>query len=99
MSNRLEGRHALITGGGTGIGASCATQLSAAGAKVTVAGRRLEPLQDIAKRLSGYAVSCDVTQPEQYMQLPRHDHAASSQARSHSCCSPEQLRRDATGPQ
>ena len=44
MPNWLEGRHALITGGGTGIGASCATHLNAAGAKVTVLGRRAEPL-------------------------------------------------------
>jgi 3-hydroxybutyrate dehydrogenase len=32
--NWLEGRHALITGGGTGIGAAAATHLHAAGAKV-----------------------------------------------------------------
>ncbi len=61
----LEGRHALITGGGTGIGAAAAAHLHAAGAKVSLLGRRLEPLQEVAKRLSGYAVSCDVTQPDQ----------------------------------
>ena len=64
-NNWLEGRHALITGGGTGIGAAAAAHLHAAGAKITVTGRRLEPLQEVAKRLSGYAVSCDVTQPGQ----------------------------------
>jgi NAD(P)-dependent dehydrogenase (short-subunit alcohol dehydrogenase family) len=63
--NWLQGRHALVTGGGTGIGASAATHLHAAGAKVSLLGRRLEPLQDTAKRLGGYAVSCDVTQPDQ----------------------------------
>ena len=61
----LQGRHAFITGGGTGIGAAAATHLNAAGAKVTVAGRRMEPLQQIAERLGGYAVPCDVTQPDQ----------------------------------
>ena len=61
----LQGRHAFITGGGTGIGAATAAHLHAAGAKVTVAGRRLEPLQQIAERLGGYAVPCDVTQPDQ----------------------------------
>jgi NAD(P)-dependent dehydrogenase (short-subunit alcohol dehydrogenase family) len=61
----LEGRHALITGGGTGIGAAAATHLHAAGAKVSLLGRRLEPLQEMAKRISGYAVPCDVTQPDQ----------------------------------
>jgi NAD(P)-dependent dehydrogenase (short-subunit alcohol dehydrogenase family) len=61
----LEGRHALITGGGTGIGAAAATHLHAAGAKISLLGRRLEPLQETAKRISGYAVPCDVTQPDQ----------------------------------
>jgi NAD(P)-dependent dehydrogenase (short-subunit alcohol dehydrogenase family) len=61
----LEGRHALVTGGGTGIGASAAAHLHAAGAKVTLLGRRMEPLQQTAERIGGYAVSCDVTQPGQ----------------------------------
>jgi len=61
----LEGRHALITGGGTGIGAAAAAHLHAAGAKVSLLGRRLEPLQQAAERLGGHAVTCDVTQPDQ----------------------------------
>ena len=61
MPNWLEGRHALITGGGTGIGASCATHLNAAGAKVTVLGRRAEPLQFIRNIVNGTAVQADVT--------------------------------------
>jgi NAD(P)-dependent dehydrogenase (short-subunit alcohol dehydrogenase family) len=65
MGSALQGRHALITGGGTGIGAAAAEHLHAAGAKVSLLGRRMEPLQQIAERLGGYAVSCDVTQPEQ----------------------------------
>jgi 3-hydroxybutyrate dehydrogenase len=64
-NNWLEGRHALVTGGGTGIGASAAAHLQAAGAKVTLLGRRMEPLQQTAERIGGYAVSCDVTQPGQ----------------------------------
>lgn len=65
QGNWLEGRHALITGGGTGIGAAAAAHLHAAGAKVSLLGRRLEPLQETAKRLGGYALPCDVTQPDQ----------------------------------
>ncbi len=64
-NNWLEGRHALVTGGGTGIGASAAAHLHAAGAKVSLLGRRMEPLQQVAERIGGYAVSCDVTQPDQ----------------------------------
>jgi len=65
MGSALQGRHALITGGGTGIGAAAAEHLHAAGAKVSLLGRRLEPLQKTAERIGGYAVACDVTQPDQ----------------------------------
>ena len=61
----LAGRHALITGGGTGIGAAAAAHLSAAGAKLSLLGRRLEPLQAIAESHGGIALACDVTVPEQ----------------------------------
>ena len=57
----LEGRHALITGGGTGIGAAAAARLAEAGAKLTLTGRRLEPLQETADSTGGTAVQCDVT--------------------------------------
>jgi len=44
----LSARHALITGGGTGIGAACATTLAEAGARVTITGRRREALEAVA---------------------------------------------------
>jgi 3-hydroxybutyrate dehydrogenase len=59
----LDGRHALITGGGTGIGAAGAELLSAAGAKVSLLGRRVEPLQEVAGRIGGSAFQCDVAIP------------------------------------
>ena len=61
MPDWLEGRHALITGGGTGIGAACATHLHAAGAKISVLGRRMEPLERTAAIVGGTAIACDVT--------------------------------------
>jgi len=59
----LAGRHALITGGGTGIGAAAAAQLSAAGAKLSLLGRRMEPLQAVAEKHGGATIQCDVTDP------------------------------------
>jgi len=51
-SGRLSGRHAFITGGGTGIGAAIALALAGEGAIVTISGRRQEPLDEIAGKAS-----------------------------------------------
>ena len=61
LNRPLEGRHALITGGGTGIGAAAAELLSAAGAKVSLLGRRRRALQEVASKVGGAAIRCDVT--------------------------------------
>jgi NAD(P)-dependent dehydrogenase (short-subunit alcohol dehydrogenase family) len=58
----LGGRHALVTGGGSGIGAAIATTLVRAGASVTICGRRLEALQDVAAAAANIRpVVADVT--------------------------------------
>ena len=44
----LTGKHALVTGGGTGIGLAIAQSLANAGAEVTITGRRLEVLESVA---------------------------------------------------
>ena len=60
--HHLDGAHALITGGGTGIGAAIAARLGDAGARITVVGRRPEPLQKVAGGLkTAQAVPFDVT--------------------------------------
>jgi NAD(P)-dependent dehydrogenase (short-subunit alcohol dehydrogenase family) len=58
----LDGHHALVTGGGTGIGAAIAAVLAAEGAAVTVAGRRREPLEAVCRTLPrAQEVVADVT--------------------------------------
>jgi NAD(P)-dependent dehydrogenase (short-subunit alcohol dehydrogenase family) len=62
----LEGHVALVTGAGSGLGAVFAEALAEAGAAVMCAGRRLERVQNTAKRLRerGYrsrAIAADVT--------------------------------------
>jgi 3-hydroxybutyrate dehydrogenase len=62
MTPALDGRHAVVTGGGRGIGAAIASALAAAGAKVTVMGRNEPQLRERAATLPiAQAVRCDVT--------------------------------------
>jgi NAD(P)-dependent dehydrogenase (short-subunit alcohol dehydrogenase family) len=68
---RLAGRHAFVTGGGTGIGAAVARALAAEGARLTLVGRRLEMLEETAHSIRSsrandvFTCSADVTDPEQ----------------------------------
>ncbi|HET6621147.1 MAG TPA: SDR family NAD(P)-dependent oxidoreductase [Dongiaceae bacterium] len=50
-SRPLSGRHVLVTGAGGGIGAAIAGALAEAGASLSLAGRRLEPLQRVAEAI------------------------------------------------
>ncbi len=68
---RLEGKVAIVSGGGTGIGAATARRFAAQGAKVVVTGRRPEPLEAIAAETQGLAVPGDVTDPNHAVEAVR----------------------------
>ena len=51
----MDARVALVSGGGTGIGAATARRLAAAGMQVAVMGRRAEPVEEVAGEIGGLA--------------------------------------------
>lgn len=69
----LQGKRALVTGAGTGLGRAASHALAQAGAEVVLLGRRLEPLEAVAGEMQGYdasgiCLSCDVRDRESLKQ-------------------------------
>ena len=60
----LQGRAAIVTGGGSGIGAECARTLAAQGMKVAVMDVNMEGARAVAQECGGTAIECDVTSSE-----------------------------------
>ena len=56
----VKGHAALVTGGGSGLGAETARQLAGAGAKVAVLDVNLDAAQAVAREIGGVAIACDV---------------------------------------
>lgn len=52
MDLKLEGRTALVTGAGSGIGAAVARQLAALGVRIAITARQQEPLQALAAEIA-----------------------------------------------
>lgn len=66
----LRGKRALVTGAGSGIGAASALELAQEGAELVLAGRRLQPLQELATRIPNAQVfTVDVSQEDSVLAL------------------------------
>lgn len=66
---RLDGKTALVTGGGRGLGRYMAEALSDAGANVVLCSRKQEPLDEVKREIEAgggraLALAADVTEPE-----------------------------------
>ncbi len=59
----MNGQAAIVTGGGSGLGAAPAAALAAAGAKVAVLDRNGAAAEAVAARIGGHAGTVDVTDP------------------------------------
>lgn len=71
---RLDGKVAVVTGGGRGIGRFIANGLAEAGADIVIASRKIENCRKAAEQIDSQgrrtlAVSCDLEQPEQIDRL------------------------------
>jgi citronellol/citronellal dehydrogenase len=68
----LDGQVAVVTGGGSGLGRATAIELTACGARVVVAGRRIEPLEETAGLCEEglcEPVACDIREEDQVAAL------------------------------
>ncbi|MEE8187571.1 MAG: SDR family NAD(P)-dependent oxidoreductase [Kiloniellales bacterium] len=60
----VKGHGAIVTGGGSGLGAAAARYLAAAGAKVCLLDVNAEGAEAVAKELGGLGIACDVASAE-----------------------------------
>ena len=58
---RLQGKTAIVTGGGSGFGAGIARKFAAEGARVVVADINMDGAQHVADEIGGRAILCDVS--------------------------------------
>src|SRR5947207_9185877 len=86
----LDGKHAIVTGGGTGIGKAIAIEFAKAGADVAICSRKLEHLEPVVKAIRdlgrrSFAMAVDVRQEDQVKAMvERRSEEHTSELQSHS---------------
>ncbi|GAB4519653.1 MAG: 3-hydroxyacyl-CoA dehydrogenase [Parvularculaceae bacterium] len=61
----IEGRGALVTGGGSGLGAATAQKLAGLGARVALLDMNIDAARALAEEIGGAAFACDVSNTEE----------------------------------
>jgi NAD(P)-dependent dehydrogenase (short-subunit alcohol dehydrogenase family) len=76
-AQKVVGNHALVTGGGSGVGRAIALALAEAGVEVTICGRRADALDAVARE-SGriHGIAADVTDEQSMLALYEQAEAA-----------------------
>jgi 3-oxoacyl-[acyl-carrier protein] reductase len=69
VADDLQGQVVLVTGGGRGIGANIARELASAGARVAVAARTREQVDEVAEEIDGLPLEVDVADREAVEQM------------------------------
>ncbi|MGI9621686.1 MAG: SDR family NAD(P)-dependent oxidoreductase [Acidimicrobiales bacterium] len=69
MAGRLEGKVAIVVGGGTGFGLATVRRFAEEGATQVIAGRRLEVVEAVAAEYGGTAARCDVVDDDSIQEL------------------------------
>ena len=75
MTAVLDGRVAVVTGAGGGLGSACAEALAIAGASLVLIGRSQRPLERVAEATGGRVIVCDVSHGTHVRDVIRSQHA------------------------